>query len=71
MKKVNIPAQIRIDNKKLKLWESGPKYLIDKKKEELQEYNRKQTARGGKRSGYDKYKFRVVKYGDTYAIYTD
>jgi len=67
-KQVNIPKVLRIDGNKFYLWESGPKYLIDKKKEELQEYNRKQVAQGFPKY---KYKYRVFKYGNTYAIYHD
>jgi hypothetical protein len=66
----DIPDTIRIDNKKFTLYFKGAKSIVERKKQELIDYNR--TERGRMPKGMrSTYRYRVVHYGDKAAIYTN
>lgn len=65
-----IPERITFGNRRYQLQQIGTQTQIAKLRQEFMDFNRLQRSRGGAKYGYSKYKLRVKKYGDVYALYT-
>lgn len=65
-----IPQSIRIDGKKFTLSKTGSKSTVENHRDELIGFNQKERGRAGK-SWRTQYKYRIKKYGNLYAIYTN